>query len=43
MEALVTGDHTIFVGQVEASRLQKPNQSPLVYFMGGYHTIGDKV
>jgi flavin reductase (DIM6/NTAB) family NADH-FMN oxidoreductase RutF len=43
METLVTGDHTIFVGQVEASRIQKPDQSPLVYFMGEYHIIGDKV
>jgi flavin reductase (DIM6/NTAB) family NADH-FMN oxidoreductase RutF len=43
MESLITGDHTIFVGQVEAARIQKPSQSPLLYFMGEYHTIGDKV
>jgi flavin reductase (DIM6/NTAB) family NADH-FMN oxidoreductase RutF len=41
VEALVTGDHTIFVGQVEASGVQKPEQTPLLYFMGRYHAMGD--
>lgn len=43
IEALVTGDHTIFVGQVEASGVQKADQAPLLYFMGKYHTVGDGV
>ena len=43
MEALITGDHTIFIGQVEAARIQKPDQAPLIYFLGDYHTVGDKV
>jgi flavin reductase (DIM6/NTAB) family NADH-FMN oxidoreductase RutF len=42
VEPLVTGDHTIFVGQVEAAGLQKPDQAPLLYYMGEYHTIGTK-
>ena len=42
IEPLVTGDHTIFIGQVEAGGLQKPDQAPLLYYMGGYHTIDSK-
>jgi flavin reductase (DIM6/NTAB) family NADH-FMN oxidoreductase RutF len=42
-ETLVTGDHTIFVGQVEAAGIQKPDQAPLLYFMGKYHSIGGLV
>jgi flavin reductase (DIM6/NTAB) family NADH-FMN oxidoreductase RutF len=41
VEGLVTGDHTIFVGQVEAAGLLKPDQAPLLYFMGTYHQVGD--
>jgi flavin reductase (DIM6/NTAB) family NADH-FMN oxidoreductase RutF len=40
-ETLVTGDHTIFVGQVEAAAIQKPDQAPLVYFMGKYHGVSN--
>jgi flavin reductase (DIM6/NTAB) family NADH-FMN oxidoreductase RutF len=40
VEPLVTGDHTIFVGQVEAAGLQKPDQAPLLYYMGTYHNVG---
>ena len=39
VEPLVTGDHTIFIGQVEAAGLQKPDQAPLLYYMGAYRTI----
>lgn len=42
VEPLVTGDHTIFIGQVEAAGLQKPAQAPLLYYMGTYHTVGEK-
>lgn len=42
VEGLVTGDHTIFVGQVESTDTQKVDQSPLIYFMGQYHRVGDK-
>jgi flavin reductase (DIM6/NTAB) family NADH-FMN oxidoreductase RutF len=41
VEGLVTGDHTIFVGQVESANTQKVDQSPLIYFMGQYHRVGD--
>ncbi len=43
VEGLVTGDHTIFVGQVEAAGIQKPEQTPLLYYMGDYHIIGDGI
>lgn len=43
VEGLVTGDHTIFVGQVESAWTQKDNQAPLVYYMGEYYRLGDKV
>ncbi len=41
VESLATGDHTIFVGQVEAAAVQWPGSLPLVYFAGGYHTVGE--
>jgi flavin reductase (DIM6/NTAB) family NADH-FMN oxidoreductase RutF len=34
VDALPEGDHTIFVGEVESSRVQEGK--PLVYFRGGY-------
>jgi flavin reductase (DIM6/NTAB) family NADH-FMN oxidoreductase RutF len=43
VEGLVTGDHTIFVGQVESAWTQKDNQAPLIYYMGEYYRLGDKV
>ena len=43
IEPLVTRDHTIFIGQVEAAGLQKPDQAPLLYYMGAYHAVGDGV
>jgi flavin reductase (DIM6/NTAB) family NADH-FMN oxidoreductase RutF len=42
VEPLITGDHTIFIGQVEAAGLQQPEQAPLLYYMGAYYTVGDK-
>jgi len=41
VEGLVTGDHTIFVGQVESANTLRDDQSPLIYFMGRYHRVGD--
>ncbi|MCL5274067.1 MAG: flavin reductase family protein [Chloroflexi bacterium] len=43
VEALVTGDHTIFIGRVEAATVQKPDQSPLLYYMGSYHTVCSQI
>ena len=43
VEGLVTGDHTIFVGQVESANTQRVDQSPLIYFMGQYHHVGGEV
>ncbi len=42
-ESLITGDHTLFVGQVEVAAIQKPGQSPLLYFQGDYHTVCGQV
>ena len=39
-ESLIAGDHTIFIGQVEAAAIQKPGQAPLIYYDGDYHTVG---
>jgi flavin reductase (DIM6/NTAB) family NADH-FMN oxidoreductase RutF len=37
VEAHEAGDHTIFIGQVEAATVA--GGRPLVYFHGGYHTL----
>jgi flavin reductase len=37
VEALVAGDHTIFIGQVETTEIF--DGDPLVYFRGGYRKI----
>ncbi|MCX9193716.1 flavin reductase [Carbonactinospora thermoautotrophica] len=34
------GDHSIVVGEVLAVRAMNPQTSPLLYFRGGYHTLG---
>ncbi len=34
------GDHTIFVGAVQAGGVQRPDDAPLLYFNGRYHTLG---
>ncbi len=40
-KAFDTGDHTIFIGRVVASGVQKPGQLPLLYFQGRYRHLGD--
>ena len=40
-KALDAGDHTIFIGSVVASGVQKPGQFPLLYFQGRYRNLGD--
>jgi flavin reductase (DIM6/NTAB) family NADH-FMN oxidoreductase RutF len=37
------GDHTIFVGLVEASGVQKDDIHPLLYVNGKYHKLGDGI
>jgi flavin reductase (DIM6/NTAB) family NADH-FMN oxidoreductase RutF len=37
------GDHTIFVGLVQACGVQKPNEAPLLYFNGNYRALGEEV
>ncbi len=39
--ALDAGDHTIFIGLVQASGVQRPDDAPLLYFNGRYHCLGD--
>lgn len=36
-ESFVSGDHTIFVGEIEAVRTAEAD--PLVYFRGAYHSL----
>lgn len=38
VQTVVTGDHTLFVGEVEYSRYT--DDDPLVYFRGQYHELG---
>jgi flavin reductase (DIM6/NTAB) family NADH-FMN oxidoreductase RutF len=33
-------DHTLFIGSVQAARVQKPDAAPLLYFNGKYRTLG---
>lgn len=37
VQAVAAGDHTIFVGEVEAAAAD--GDRPLLYFRGGYHTL----
>lgn len=37
------GDHTIFIGSVEAANVKRPDESPLLYFHGKYHKLGDGI
>ncbi|MCS7055712.1 MAG: flavin reductase family protein [Thermoflexales bacterium] len=39
--ALDAGDHTIFIGLVRASGVQRPEDTPLLYFNGRYYRLGD--
>jgi flavin reductase (DIM6/NTAB) family NADH-FMN oxidoreductase RutF len=43
VRALDVGDHTIFIGRVEASDVQHGDDSPLLYVNGKYHRLGDLV
>ena len=40
--SLPAGDHTIFTGKVEASALARPDGTPLLYYNGGYHVLGER-
>jgi flavin reductase (DIM6/NTAB) family NADH-FMN oxidoreductase RutF len=37
------GDHTIFVGLVQASGVHKPDTAPLLYYNGKYHGLGESI
>jgi flavin reductase (DIM6/NTAB) family NADH-FMN oxidoreductase RutF len=37
------GDHTIYIGMVQASAVQHPDASVLLYVAGKYHKLGDAV
>jgi flavin reductase (DIM6/NTAB) family NADH-FMN oxidoreductase RutF len=39
--AHAAGDHTIFIGMVQASAVQKPDEAPLTYYNGKYHKLGE--
>lgn len=39
IERLESGSHTIFIGAVEASRINRPDQTPLIYWNRGYRRI----
>lgn len=41
--ALDAGDHTIFIGEVQASGVQHDDQTALLYVNGKYHRLGDLV
>jgi flavin reductase (DIM6/NTAB) family NADH-FMN oxidoreductase RutF len=41
--AFAAGDHTIYTGVVEAAGVARPDESPLLYFHGGYHALGEKL
>jgi flavin reductase (DIM6/NTAB) family NADH-FMN oxidoreductase RutF len=43
VRALDAGDHTIFIGLVEASGVQKDDVRPLMYVNGKYHQLGDSI
>jgi len=42
-EAFAAGDHTIFVGLVQAGAVQKPDAPPLLYFNGKYRALGEEI
>ncbi|HRC61887.1 MAG: flavin reductase family protein [Dehalococcoidia bacterium] len=37
------GDHTIFVGRVLELSLERPEADPLLFYAGGYRTLGDSL
>lgn len=42
-QAISAADHTIFIGHVEAAGLQKAETTPLLYFSGRYHKLGEPI
>lgn len=43
VESVQAGDHTIFLGQVEAAESpESEDETPLVYYRGAYRTIADQ-
>jgi flavin reductase (DIM6/NTAB) family NADH-FMN oxidoreductase RutF len=42
-ERLDGGDHTIYVGRVLELSLERPDASPLLFYAGGYRSLGDAV
>lgn len=40
VRALDAGDHTIFIGEVQASGVQHDDKGPLLYVNGKYHALG---
>jgi flavin reductase (DIM6/NTAB) family NADH-FMN oxidoreductase RutF len=42
-ERLAGGDHTIYVGQVIAMAIERPEAEPLLFYAGHYRAIGDEV
>ncbi|MCS7087917.1 MAG: flavin reductase family protein, partial [Thermoflexales bacterium] len=43
VRALDAGEHTIFIGRVEAAEVQRPEDMPLLYFNSHYHTLGERL
>jgi len=42
-QVVAGGDHTIFIGQVEAASVNRPSELPLLYHHGKYHKLGDGI
>ena len=42
-ETFISGDHTIFIGLVQAGGVQKPDVAPLLYFSGKYRALGEEI
>ncbi len=43
VRALDAGEHTIFIGRVEAAEVLRPEHAPLLYFHGHYHVLGGRL
>jgi flavin reductase (DIM6/NTAB) family NADH-FMN oxidoreductase RutF len=42
-QVIAGGDHTIFIGLVEAASVKRPDELPLLYYHGKYHKLGDGI
>jgi len=40
-QVIAAGDHSIFIGLVEAASVKRPDELPLLYHHGKYHKLGD--